>query len=842
MTASSEYVADTPLFRQYHGVKSQHPDKLLLFRMGDFYELFFTDAERVSALLGLTLTHRRNNNSDVSMAGVPVNSLEQYVSRLVRQGESVVICEQVGSDDGTGLMRREVTQIVTPGTLTDQALMPKRIACIAMALVTTKQASGYAWLDLARGELRAGQCVASQIPDHMARLQPAEIIVPEGADIPAGFSLAVRHLPPWEFDFASTRQKLIDRFGTLDLRGFGLDDLPLATAAAAALLGYAEQTQCRKLDHLWSIGVENNDAHIFMDQAARRSLELTEPIIPDGPTLLGELDSCANTMGSRLMAKRLQHPLRERDELTARLDVVAAVASIAAQLQKLLSRYCDLERIATRITLGSVRPRELAAVRTTLTLLPDLRELLSGISPQTRKRLAAIFADRASELNLLNERLAQEPSVLLRDGGVIASGYDSELDRLRELASGSQQMLEDIGRTERENSGLAALQIGNNRVHGYYLELPRSQSNKVPAHFQRRQTLKHTERFVTEQLRELESQQQTAVKGVIELEASLYAQLVSDLGKYVINWRELADAVAEVDVAATLAGLAERRNWVRPEYCEQPSVEIKKGRHPVIEAWVDHYVPNDVSLNPDKRLQVITGPNMGGKSTYMRQVALIVLLAHIGSPVPAEHAQIGRIEAIHTRIGASDDLAGGRSTFMVEMTETASILNTASANSLVILDEIGRGTSTYDGLALAWATGETLLERNKSLVLLATHYLEMTELAGLHTCASNLHMTVGECEGEVVMLHRIDNGAASRSFGLQVAKMAGIPGHTLQIAAKKIGSLESQLEGNTQQSELFATPALRPNAVLERLRDSAPDTLSPRQALDLIYELHALDN
>ena len=842
MTVASADATETPLFRQYHGVKSQHPDKLLLFRMGDFYELFFSDAERIAALLGLTLTQRRNNNSSVPMAGVPAHSVEQYISRLVRLGESVVICDQVGTEERSGLMRREVTQIVTPGTLTDQSLLSGKSACIAMALLPAKRSCGYAWLDLARGELRAGQCAAAQVTDQLARLQPSELVLPEGAGVPAGYTGAVRHLPAWDFDTTGTRQKMCDRFGTSHLHGFGLEQLPAATAALMALLVYAEQTQCRKLDHLWKIGAEDDATYVAMDRNTRRSLELTEPLVPGGPCLFSELDSCASSMGSRLLARRLQHPLRDGVELETRLDVVSAVAGVAAQLHALLGRCCDIERIATRTALGSVRPRELAALRATLELLPSLRELLADTPVPVRQRCAALDAEQHEALAQLNERLAAEPPTLLRDGGVIADGCNSELDELRELASGARRTLEEICSVERESSGLTALRAGHNRVHGYYLELPRSHSNEVPAHFQRRQTLKHAERFVTDQLRELEAKQATATERVLELESTLYAQLVADLQAHIDSWRALVEVIAELDIASTLAMLAERRKWVRPSYNERPQIDIRQGRHPVVESRVDYYVPNDASLSPDNRLQVITGPNMGGKSTYMRQVAHIVLLAQIGAPVPAAKAQIGRIDAIHTRIGASDDLAGGRSTFMVEMTETAKILNTAGPNSLVILDEIGRGTSTYDGLALAWAAGETLLQRNQALVLLATHYLEMTELAELHACANNLHMTVGEHEGEVIMLHRVSQGAASRSFGLQVAKVAGVPKHALAIAAKKMGTLEKQPEGSYSQPELFAVQAPQPNAVLERLRNCDPDSLSPRQAHDLLYELLALDD
>lgn len=837
--------AETPLFRQYQGVKEQHPDKVLLFRMGDFYELFYSDAGKVAALLGLTLTSRRTSTGSIPMAGVPAHSVDQYVSRLVRLGESVVICDQVGEVAGKGIMERRVTQVVTPGTLTDSALLEDRDSSVAMAVHASGGECGYAWLDLARGELRAAQCRPGALADHFARLSPAEVLVAEGAPVPAGVSAAVRHLPEWDFEPTGARARMCDRFGVRDLRGFGLEDSPLAVGAAMALLGYAEETQCRRLDHLWSVGSESDSSFVALDAAARRGLELTSPAIEGGPTLLSAVDRCRTPMGSRLLASRIRNPLRDSAELDARLDAAEAVAGERDRVAAALGGFCDLERVTTRVLLERVRPRELAAVRDLLAAVPALAGALEGMKGPVRERFAALFADHSDIAGELSSSLAENPSAQVRDGGVIADGHDAELDRLRGLQGGATEALRGIEERERERTGIAALRVGSNRVHGYYLELPRSLGHEVPEGFRRRQTTKHAERYVTDELVALEREAADADAEALAVEKDLYERLVRSVGSRAPRLRSLAEALADLDVAACMAGHA-AEGWVRPSYGEAPVVRIRGGRHPVVERSVGHFVPNDTSLGRGCRMEVVTGPNMGGKSTYMRQVALIALLARIGAPVPAAEATVGDIDAIMTRIGSSDDLAGGRSTFMVEMSETAAILRSATERSLVILDEIGRGTSTFDGLSLAWATAETLLERSGSLVLLATHYLEMTELAEAHPSARNVHLAVGEHKGEVIMLHRIEPGASSRSFGIQVAKMAGVPDHALSLARERLAVLEAGASANGSQGALFGAQAEHRepprNPALELLRNSDPEDLTPRQAQELLFELRALDD
>lgn len=836
---------DTPLFRQYQGVKEQHPDKLLFFRMGDFYEMFYDDAQRAAALLGITLTQRKTAGEPIPMAGVPCHSVDQYISRLIRIGESVVICDQVGepSGKGKGLMERKVTQVVTPGTLTDQSLLPARSAAVAMAIAPGKKMTGYAWLDLARGELRAGECDKRSLPCHAARIQPAELLLPEGGGVPANLSVVVHHLPEWEFSVASSHHRMCDHFGVRDLRGFGLEGKPQAVAAAMALLSYAERVQCQSLKHLWQVGFENVADHVAMAGAVRHSLELSVPLVKGGPTLHSVLDECATSMGSRMLLRRLHNPLQDRQELTARQALVAAVAGPAPRLAVWLRGSCDLERVVTRVVLGSVRPRELDGIRDVVVRLPQLRDILAECDAAVTTRLTAIWNEHGEVRQLLTSVLAEKPPAQLRDGGVIAPGCDSTLDDLRQLADGSSEALVQIELRERQATGLAALRVGHNRVHGYYLEVPRVQGDMVPDTYRRLQTIKHAERFVTDELRRLEAAEATALDRAAALERSLYATLVTDLQRHSPGLRQLAEALAELDVTSNLARLAHSRKWVRPTYVDEPVVDITGGRHPVVEGTVDHFVPNDTQLAAPARMQVLTGPNMGGKSTYMRQVALIVLLAHIGSPVPAMQARVGRIDSIHTRIGSADDLAGGRSTFMVEMAETAAILNTAGSASLVVLDEIGRGTSTFDGLSLAWAAATALLDNNKSLVLLATHYLEMAELAAGNDAVSNVHMAVGEEGGEVTMLYRVEAEPANRSFGLQVARMAGIPAHALAVATRKLKQLEDKALAGGVQAGLFTSTAVQPvvaSPVLERLRGMIVDDLTPRQALALLYELQVL--
>lgn len=831
--------ADTPLFRQYHAIKEQHPDKLVLFHMGDFYELFYADATKAATLLGITLTQRKSSSGPIPMAGVPVQSVEQYISRLVRIGETVVVCEQKGSsEEGKGLMTREVTQIVTPGTLTDLNLLPTNEAAVAVALAPAKTTTGYAWLDLARGELRGGQCAPKQVGSVCARINPAELLVPEGANVPAGISAAITHLPAWDFQLTSTYHRMCERFNVNDLHGFGLENYPYAVAAMMALLDYAESSKCQRLENIWQIGFEQLEHLVALDHAARTSLEISQSLVSEGPTLRSTIDNCVTAAGSRLLRKRLHHPQRDLKKLQQQQEQIEHVIPLASELRQHLEGGCDLERVTTRISLQTVRPRELGAVRDLLHSLPGIRNLVKFANLTQ----PAINHDYSKLLQLLN-RLAKDIPAQLKDGGVFAPGVAPELDDLRDKATGSQATIAAIEQRERATTKIKTLRIGHNRVYGYYLEISRGQSHKAPSHYRRRQSLKNVERFLIDELAELEQQQLTATERILGLERQLYDELLTALQPQLDQLRQLADELAQLDLASNLAQLIANKNWVRPSYTEHPSISIEQGWHPVVAENVDYFVPNNTQLDSSMRLQVITGPNMGGKSTYMRQVAQIALLALAGMPVPAKAATIGMLDSIQTRVGAGDDLAGGRSTFMVEMAETAAILNTATPHSLVLLDEIGRGTSTFDGLSLAWATAQALLERNQSLVLLATHYLELAALPKKIPGATNVHMAVGESDKEAVMLHRVEAGAASRSFGLQVARMAGIPSHVLTTAATLLKEFE--LQRSADQAQLFDV-AKQPAAsdkteVLEKLRSVTPDNLSPREALELLYELHRLD-
>ena len=836
----------TPLFQQYHQVKRKHGGMLLLFRMGDFYELFYEDAERAAALLGITLTKRSNQGRSVPMAGVPVHSLQQYMARLVRLGESVAVCEQVGEQEDGKIIRREVTQIVTPGTLTDSGLLEERTSCIAMAVCETPVKCGYAWLDLAGLKLRAGACRPDELAGHIARIDPAEMLLAEGASLPPGVSCTVGHLPEWEFDCQRSATLLAERLGMRDLAGVGLADEPLAAAAASALLGYAEHTQCRQLKGLVSVGAELADRYLYMPPETRRSLEITASLAGEGPTLFSTVDLCACAMGSRTLRHRLHHPLVQTQELQARQDVWTALLDSKGRDVALawLGRCCDLERIAARIDLESVRPRELAALRDTLRELPALQDALADLPEAVAKRRAALFADRRELLAIIESTLAEEPAAAVRDGGVIASAASAQLAQLRSAGADIESALSALLDAEKQRSGIETLRIGRNRVQGIYYELVRSQAQRAPAHFRRLQTLKNAERYITDELAVAQDETASASEKALRLEAQLYAQLVARLREQSAQLHELAAALADLDVAGCCARLADERNWVRPAYAQQPQLAISRGRHPVVEQTVEYFEPNSVELNEQCRMMVLTGPNMGGKSTYMRQAAIIALLAHVGAPVPADAATIGGLKSIQTRIGAADDLAGGRSTFMVEMAETAAILNTATAGSLVILDEIGRGTSTYDGLSLAWATAESLLDDNRSLVLLATHYFELAELGDRQPAAANFHMAVGEHRGEAVMLHRLEKGAASRSFGLQVAQMAGIPAATLAAARRRLEMLLAANGSVAPSGDLFAESqsqsATHRSELASRISQVDLDGLSARDALQLLYELRDL--
>ncbi len=837
------------MMQQYLRIKAQHPDILLFYRMGDFYEMFYADAERAARLLDITLTTRGTSaGAPIKMAGVPWHSVEQYLAKLVRVGESVAICEQIG-DPATskGPVERQVTRIVTPGTLTDSALLEEKSDNILLALSTTKGAVGLAWLNLASGELRVTEIVPPMLANELHRIGPAEILAAESMAenaMLAGF--AVTKLPEWHFDFDAGRRLLLKQLGAASLAGYGCEDLEPAIAACGALLEYARKTQGQALSHVSAVIAERPGETLRMDAATRRNLELTETLRGEtAPTLFSLLDRCASGMGSRLLRHWLHHPLRDQAALAARHDAVATLTDAHAALHALLRRFADIERIAGRIALAQARPRDLSSLRDSLALLPELATAV----PRNNTLLAALLADLQTPgdcLTLLRRAVQEEPAALVRDGGVIASGYSSELDELRTLQTHSGDFLAQLEARERARTGIPNLRVAYNNVHGFYLEITNAHAAKVPADYRRRQTLKNAERYITPELKEFEDKALSARDRALALEKALYDELLVLLAAQVPALQRIARALAQLDVLADFAALAAERDYCRPEFSSEIVLDIDAGRHPVVEEQIDRFIANGAKLSPARQLLLITGPNMGGKSTYMRQVALIVLMAHVGSFVPAKSARIGAVDQIFTRIGAADDLAGGRSTFMVEMTESANILHNATEKSLVLMDEVGRGTSTFDGLALAWAIARQLLERNRSLTLFATHYFEMTRLALDYKEAANVHLDAIEHKDTIVFLHAVEEGPASQSYGLQVAQLAGVPKSVIRNAQRYLQMLEDASLARGSQTDLFAAgrkaeePAPQADALREALDAVSPDDLTPREALELLYKLKRL--
>jgi DNA mismatch repair protein MutS len=856
--------AHTPMMQQYLRIKAEHPDVLLLYRMGDFYELFYDDAQRAAKLLDITLTARgQSAGAPIPMAGVPCHSVDQYLAKLVRLGVAVAICEQIG-DPATskGPVERRVTRIVTPGTLTDAGLLDERRDALLVALYGAGSGVGIATINLAAGAMSVLDTPLAALAGELDRLRPAELLLPEGAGFggfdPALAVPATRRLPDWQFDATRARRALCTQFGTRDLAGFGVDDHELALAAAGALLEYARATQCGALGHLTTLRAERRSDYVRLDPATRRNLELTETLRGEpSPTLLSVLDRCATSMGSRLLRHWLHHPLRERAVIAGRHAAIAALLDRPQLLERLraaLAGIADLERIAARIALASARPRELAALRESLRALPAIRDLVLEAAPDAPPfaHSAPALAVPPEPLALLEAALAAEPRALPRDGGVIAAGHDAELDELRELQQGCDRFLLEYEARERSRSGIPALRVEYNRVHGFYVEVARSLSERVPEHYRRRQTTKNAERYITPELAQFEQRYLSANERALARERALYEALLAGLAPQVAALQRAARALAEIDVLAAFAERARALDWTRPEMVDDSRLEIERGRHPVVEETVANFIANDVRLGAGRRLLIVTGPNMGGKSTYLRQVALIALLAHVGCWVPAAAARIGPVDRIHTRIGSSDDLAGGRSTFMVEMTETAEILHNATAHSLVLVDEIGRGTSTFDGLALAWAIARHLAERNRSLALFSTHYFELTRLAVELPDVANVHLDAVEHGERIVFLHAVEEGPASQSYGLQVAQLAGMPREVVRAARRRLAELEQQAADSERQPDLFAAamrapapaaepPPARPaDELAARLTAVDADALTPRAALDLVYELLAL--
>lgn len=839
----------SPMIQQYLNIKAEHADKLVFYRMGDFYELFFDDAIEAAKLLDITLTTRGQISGEpIKMAGVPYHAVEQYLAKLVKLGKSVAICEQIGEPVAGKVVERKVVRIITPGTLTDSALLedkqPNRIA----ALAVLKKQTALAWAALESGEFKAKIIHADQLADELARLQVAELLIPDTFRLPENIAsqTSITRLNNWQFAPDTAFTLLTQYFGSQDLAAYGMqpENHPAAIAAAGALLNYLKITQSQLPPHLDALTLEHEHQYIALDAATRRNLEITTTLSgKKAPTLFSTLDNCATHMGSRLLAQWLHHPLRNRAHIQARLDAVAALLASDANLSGSLKTIADLERIAARIALGSARPRDLSALRDSLLTLSTFRLPQSPLL----QTLGDSFPATAAIAEHLQRALLPEPSVWLKDGNIINHGYHTELDELRHLHTHGSETLRQMEEQERQSTGIGSLKLEYNRVHGFYIELTKAQAEHAPAHYQRRQTLKNAERFITPELKAFEDKYLAAQERSLALEKQLYEALLRQLQAQLPKIQRSARAAATLDVLNSFAHTARSQNYTRPQFTDHSSLHIQNGRHPVVEQQVQHFTPNHTQLTPSRRLTLLTGPNMGGKSTYMRQVALIALLAHTGSYIPAQAATIGTIDQIHTRIGASDDLAGNRSTFMVEMSETAYILHHATPQSLVLIDEIGRGTSTFDGLALAQAIAEHLISKNQSLTLFATHYFELTRLPENHPSAFNMHLSALEQGQDIVFLHHIEAGPAEKSYGIAVAKLAGIPSRTLNAARKHLAALEAQTAQQHPQLDMFApqpehdaSPTPPPNLLAEKLRHIHPDDLTARAALDLVYELKKL--
>jgi DNA mismatch repair protein MutS len=877
----------TPMMQQYLRIKAQHPDTLLFYRMGDFYELFYDDARRAAQLLNITLTARgQSAGAPIPMAGVPFHSVESYLARLVRKGESVAICEQIGDPaKSKGPVERQVVRVVTPGTITDEALLEERRETLIAAVVKRSRASGaraggepatqgadafgLAWLDLAAGRFTVLESEGdAALAGELERLKPAELLVAEDqvALFAAVTGGAMRGRPPWHFELASASRLLTDQLGTLDLSGFGVDDLPLAISAAGALLQYVRDTQRAALPHVRGLRVEERTDALQLDAATRRNLELDSSLSGNpAASLFALLDSTATAMGSRALRRWLNRPTTNQPALNARYDAVTALADGRRfeALREHLRVIGDIERILARVALRSARPRDLIGLRAAMPNVPAVRGALPGRDVPLLAELAAALSDHADVLDLLTRSIAAEPSSLLREGDVIAAGYDAELDELRRTSTNTDEFLLELERRERERSGIPSLKLGYNRVQGFFIEINRSQAERVPADYVRRQTVKSAERFITPELKSFEDKVLGARDKALAREKEIYEAVLTQLIDRLAPLQTTADALATIDALAALAERATALNWNRPALCAEPRLEVVAGRHPVVEQFIDQpFVPNDLRLDAARRMLIITGPNMGGKSTYMRQNALIAVLAHIGSFVPAERALLGPIDRIFTRIGAGDDLAGGRSTFMVEMTEAANILNNATDRSLILMDEIGRGTSTFDGLSLAWAVARHIARVNRAFTLFATHYFELTTLADEVEACANVHLDATEHRDGIVFLHAVKGGPASRSYGLAVAQLAGVPREAIAAAREYLEALERGRDGATPAAAGTARRSNRrpddrqvalplepppPPPVDPRLQEVAaallannPDELTPRAALELVYRLRKL--
>ena len=867
MENMTDFSTLTPMMQQYMSVKVQHPHSLMFYRMGDFYELFFDDAHKAAKLLGITLTHRgKANGNPIPMAGVPYHAAEGYLARLVKKGETVVICEQIGEVTGKGPVERGVVRIITPGTLTDDALLNAHQSSNLVSIAIHQNQIGIALLDLSAGIFKVQQqeFKAEQLPLELARLMPSELVLNEDIQdqalleqIKSLIECPITKRPNVDFNLNNAQKTLCDQLGVSTLSGFGIDELPLAKVAAAALIHYAKETQKTALPHIRSIKLEQSSDFIALDPVTRRNLEIIDPLFEHGTSLFNLVNDCQTAMGGRLLARTLMQPLRDTALLDQRLDAIEILLNgyHEAPIRLILKEISDIERVLSRIALGSARPRDLVQLRQACAQIPFLRNAIQPIVSQNQSTLIQQLNDELGDFNGLHLRLmnaiVENPPVLLRDGNVIAEGFDSELDELRQIRDHAGQFLIDLEIRERENTGINTLKIGYNRVSGYYIELTRAQAEQAPDSYIRRQTLKNAERYITPELKSFEDKVLSSESRALAREKALFEMLLDELRQDIGNLQMMSAAIAQIDLLSNFAHQARLYSWNRPEFSPEIGVQIQAGRHPVVESLIKTpYTPNDTQLNFNHRMSIITGPNMGGKSTFMRQTALISLLAYCGSYVPAKAAKLGPIDRIFTRIGSADDLSSGKSTFMVEMTETSQILHHATNQSLVLMDEVGRGTSTYDGLSLAWACVLDLTKRIQCLCLFATHYFELTELSK-EPCIENYHVTAKEINGQLILLHKVQHGPASQSHGLQVAKLAGIPESVIKDAQHRLRILEKQQQPQVVQNDLFSN--LQEAEVIEKVIEvekSSPaldalkvldlDDLTPRQALEQLYQLKQL--
>lgn len=862
-TTDKNYHHHTPVMQQYLRIKAEYPHMLLFYRMGDFYELFYEDAQRAAKLLDITLTARgQSAGKPIPMAGVPFHAADSYLAKLVKLGESVALCEQIGDPAlSKGPVERKVMRIITPGTITDEMLLEERRDNLVAAICEEKNVFGFAVLDMTSGRFHAMQLTNFEtLCGELERWQPAELLISEEFSWRKnlGSVCGLKQRPVWEFNYDTSMRLLTQQFKTLDLCGFGCENLPLAITAAGCVLQYVKDTQRTSLPHIWGISAENNHDRIILDAVSLRNLELTANFQGrQEHTLLAIYDHTATPMGSRLLRRKIKAPLRNHAKLREKQQVISDIltANCYAEIYHLLRGIGDIERILTRIALKSARPRDLVQLRHALTSLPELQKYLEQIPSPKITTLKNAISEFPDFVNLLQRAIIENPPMTIRDGGVIAKGYNAELDVLRDLSENAGSFLIDLEQREKQRTGIATLKVGFNRIHGYYIEISRGQAHQAPQDYLRRQTLKNAERYITPELKEFEDKILSSESKALTCEKALYDELLEILCAKLRELQISAQALSEVDVLNNLAERAVTLNLVRPEFRDEVGIYIEGGRHPVIEHCSETpFVPNDATLDAAQYMLIITGPNMGGKSTYMRQISLIVILAHIGSFVPARKVVLGPIDRIFTRIGAADDLSSGRSTFMVEMTETANILNNATHQSLVLMDEIGRGTSTFDGLSLAWACAEYLATQVKSLVLFATHYFELTQLPKAVTGVANIHLDAIEHEDSIVFLHNVNAGPASKSYGLQVAQLAGVPGHVIARAKQKLVQLEknkNDFEKAGGEEKIFddiddANEAVPQNInhieITGLLKTIKPDDLTPKTALEIMYKLVDLVN